>query len=108
MSINVHWVIAGQTITWEATSTDGTLPSEAACGPQFIDLNRVVINEFVPNVPDTGIGGDSGFEVPTSIHSPNDWDTRTVGNIQTSNDSYVNDNDEDQQGYSHFRIWYSY
>ena len=102
MSIKVYWAIAGQTIDNEGTILDGTLPEQAACGPQFMDLNQVVINEFVPNVPDTGIGGDSGFEVPTSIHSPNDWDTRTVGNIQTSNDSYVNDNDEDQQGYSSF------
>lgn len=47
---------------------------------------------------------DTGFLTSTSTHSPNNWDTNTVGNIQTSNDQYVSDNDGDFQGYSSFNI----
>ena len=49
---------------------------------------------------------DSGFQVPTSTHSPNGWDVRTVANVQTSDDIYAADDDEllSEQGYSNFNF----
>ncbi|MBP6962624.1 hypothetical protein KBB49_03750, partial [Candidatus Saccharibacteria bacterium] len=51
---------------------------------------------------------DTGFKVPTSTHTPNDWDVNTVANVQTSNDVpvvlYASDNDGQEQGYSNFNF----
>ncbi len=56
----------------------------------------VTVN-YTPGTP-----GTSGFKTPTSTHAPNNWDTNTVANVQSSNNVYASDNDNDQQGYSGF------
>lgn len=43
---------------------------------------------------------DTGWNTPTAIHLPNNWDTNAVANAQTSNNVYVSDNDGSEQGYS--------
>jgi hypothetical protein len=48
---------------------------------------------------------DTSFKFPTATHTPNNWDTNTVANVQSSNNSYILDNDEtDEQGYSSFNF----
>jgi len=106
ITIKVYWAIAGQTINNEGTSIpeNPTIPSQAACGPMFAPLGGVVINEFVPNPSGgTPFAFDTDYKTPSRTYTPNDWDTNTVSNIQTSNNQYASDNDQnDQQGYSDF------
>lgn len=47
---------------------------------------------------------DTGSGTPTTTHLPNNWDTNTVVNVQTSDALYITDNDEDEQGYSNFNL----
>ena len=95
IAMKVYWSIAGQTIDNEGTILDGTIPTEAACGPQFMDLGDVVINEFVPNTPDTGIsatifsdGFGTGFtdysfdEAPVWTEGGNGGEKRAAGSGQ--------------------------
>ncbi len=53
---------------------------------------------FTPLTP-----GTSGQRTPAATHTPNNWDTNAVGNVQSSNNIYASDGgDGDQQGYSNF------
>lgn len=45
---------------------------------------------------------DTSYKTPTATHSPNDWDDNSVAKVQSSNDTYATDNDEDEQGYGNF------
>jgi fimbrial isopeptide formation D2 family protein len=67
----------------------------------FLIAQIIPIIQFngVANAADTGTP-----KTPGATNSPNNWDTNTVGNIQSSNDSYVSDNDGDEQGYTSFNL----
>ncbi len=45
---------------------------------------------------------DTSFKVPTSTHSDSDWDTNTIANVQSSDDVYASDNDDQEQDWSNF------
>lgn len=53
-----------------------------------------------PFMARTAEAASTPWSTPTAIHSPNNWDVNTVANVQSSNDTYVTDNDGDEQGYS--------
>jgi hypothetical protein len=67
----------------------------------------LVLAQLAPIVSFSNVAkaDDTGFKTPTSTHSPNEWDTNTVANIQSSDNVYISDNDDDdEQGYSNFNF----
>ena len=47
---------------------------------------------------------DTGFQVPTALHTPNGWDTVVISDVQSSDDTYAVDTGEDWQGFSNFNF----
>ncbi|MCX6759562.1 MAG: lamin tail domain-containing protein [Candidatus Nealsonbacteria bacterium] len=101
IQIKVYWSVAGQTITWDTGSTNSPdpFPSQVACGPMFMDLNQVVINEFVPNVPDTGISINTGLLSP-SANSNHDWTYPENAYVSDNNWAVANDDNDIVQYYN--------
>lgn len=67
----------------------------------FLIAQVIPIIQFngTANAADTGTP-----KTPGATNAPNNWDTNTLGNIQSSNNSYVSDNDGDEQGYTSFNL----
>ena len=63
----------------------------------------LVLSVLVSGAPQV-LADSTGLKTPTSTHTPNNWDTNTVGNAQSSDNVYVSDNDNESQGYSNFTL----
>lgn len=59
-----------------------------------------VVAVVSPFMTATVNAADTGWNTPSAVHTPNNWDTNTVANVQTSNDVYIDENDGQEQGYS--------
>ena len=90
------WTIS-EVNTW-ATSFGVLNASTGATTPRVTQLYATVT---------WGVAGNSGLKAPGSAHTPNNWSTSAVGNIQTSNNVYASTNNtgtSGEQGYSNFSL----
>lgn len=71
----------------------------------FLFLTAYVISMVSPFVVvSTASALDTDWKTPTSTHTPNNWDVRTVANVQTDDNVYITENDDDEQGYSGYNF----
>jgi hypothetical protein len=86
---------------WTASEVNGWTTSFGVRGTAGSAAPRVtqtsVVVTYTPFV-----STDSGLRTPSATHTPNNWDINTVANVQTSNNTYASDNDNDDQGYASF------
>jgi uncharacterized protein YegL len=86
-------------ISWEMTTVRVSVVA--------VTVSALLFQMFGIN-PGIASASDTGYKTPTfasTADAYNDWDSKVVANIQTTNDLYVSDNDEnDWQGWEDFNF----